>query len=200
MQVQTTPGQPGHENHARVAQPEICVIDMPPGDPPPSYAEAVLMSQIPSSEDKNNVAGRRIWLTWYNAILKRLRLSGYIYVLVDIFVAPGPFVTTTLVASISANNGMELYKRGIIYMHWQCFSSIYVIDNCTLQFGEWIWYTYVTSLTRRASREKRRTQWFRGRASDYRLREPGFESFAAVLKPWASFFIVHSSSSLSCIN
>ena len=32
-----------------------------------------------------------------------------------------------------------------------------------------------------------------GRASDSRLRGPGFESCAAVLKPWASFFtLVHS--------
>ena len=30
--------------------------------------------------------------------------------------------------------------------------------------------------------------WLRGRASDSRLRGPGFESCAAVLKPWASFF------------
>ena len=28
----------------------------------------------------------------------------------------------------------------------------------------------------------------------------GFESYAAVLKPWASFFTLHCSSSLSCIN
>ena len=45
-----------------------------------------------------------------------------------------------------------------------------------------------------------RAQWLRGSASDYRLREPGFESCAAVLKPWASFFTLHCSSSLSCIN
>ena len=31
-----------------------------------------------------------------------------------------------------------------------------------------------------------RAQWLKGRASDSRLREPGFESCAAVLKPWAS--------------
>ena len=43
-------------------------------------------------------------------------------------------------------------------------------------------------------------QWLRGRASDSRLREPRFESCAAMLKPWASFFTVHCSSSLSCIN
>ena len=43
-------------------------------------------------------------------------------------------------------------------------------------------------------------QWLRGRASDSRLQEPGFESCAAVLKPWASFFTRHCSSSLSCIN
>ena len=42
--------------------------------------------------------------------------------------------------------------------------------------------------------------WLRGRASNSRLREPGFESCAAVLKPWASFFTLHCSSSLSCIN
>ena len=38
------------------------------------------------------------------------------------------------------------------------------------------------------------------RASDYRLRKPGFESCAAVLKPWANYFTLHCSSSLSCIN
>ena len=43
-------------------------------------------------------------------------------------------------------------------------------------------------------------QWLSGRASDSRLREPGFESCAAVLKPWASFFTLHCSSSLSCVN
>ena len=36
-----------------------------------------------------------------------------------------------------------------------------------------------------------RAQWLRGRASDSRLREPGFESCAAVLKPWASFFSLY---------
>ena len=46
---------------------------------------------------------------------------------------------------------------------------------------------------------KCRLQWLMGRASDSRLRGPGFESCAAVLKPWASFFTLHSSSSHSCI-
>ena len=45
-----------------------------------------------------------------------------------------------------------------------------------------------------------RAQWLRGRISDSRLREPGFESCAAVLNYWASFFTLHCSSSLSCIN
>ena len=46
-----------------------------------------------------------------------------------------------------------------------------------------------------------RAQWLRGRPPDSRLREPGFESCAAVLKPWASFFTLHCSSSLlSCLN
>ena len=39
-----------------------------------------------------------------------------------------------------------------------------------------------------------------GRASDSRQGEHGFESCAAVLKPWASFFTLHCSSSVSCIN
>ena len=43
-------------------------------------------------------------------------------------------------------------------------------------------------------------QWLRGRASYSRLREPGFESYSAVLRPWASFFTLYCSSSLSCIN
>ena len=46
----------------------------------------------------------------------------------------------------------------------------------------------------------RRAQWLRGRASDTRLRKPGFESCAAVLKPWAVCFTLQCSSSLSCIN
>ena len=45
-----------------------------------------------------------------------------------------------------------------------------------------------------------REQWLRGRAFDSRLREPAFESCAAVLKPWASFFTLHNASSLSYIN
>ena len=40
----------------------------------------------------------------------------------------------------------------------------------------------------------------RVRASDSRLRGPRFEACAAVLKPWASFFTLHRSSSLNCIN
>ena len=43
-------------------------------------------------------------------------------------------------------------------------------------------------------------QWLMGRASDSRLREPGFELCAAVSKPWASCFTLHCSSSFSCIN
>ena len=45
-----------------------------------------------------------------------------------------------------------------------------------------------------------RAQWLSGRASNYRLRGPGFESCAAVLKAWASLFTLHCCSSLSCIN
>ena len=45
-----------------------------------------------------------------------------------------------------------------------------------------------------------RAQWLRGRASDFRLRQPVFESCATVLKYWASFFTLYCSSSLSCIN
>ena len=45
-----------------------------------------------------------------------------------------------------------------------------------------------------------RVQWRRGRASDSRLRGPWFESCAAVLKMWTSFFTLHCTSSLSYIN
>ena len=45
-----------------------------------------------------------------------------------------------------------------------------------------------------------RAQWLRGRASDCRIREHRFECCAVVLKPWASFFTLHCSSSLSFIN
>ena len=43
-------------------------------------------------------------------------------------------------------------------------------------------------------------QWLMGRALDSRLKEPGFKSCAAVLKPWASLFTLHCSSSISCLN
>ena len=45
-----------------------------------------------------------------------------------------------------------------------------------------------------------RAHWLRGTASGSQLRRPRLESYAAVLKPWASFFTLHCSSSLSCIN
>ena len=45
-----------------------------------------------------------------------------------------------------------------------------------------------------------RAHWLRGRVMDSRLREPGFESCAAVLKSWTSFFTLYCSSLLSCIN
>ena len=45
-----------------------------------------------------------------------------------------------------------------------------------------------------------RVQWLRGSASDSRLQEPRFESCTAVLQSWGSFFTLHCSSSLSCIN
>ena len=56
--------------------------------------------------------------------------------------------------------------------------------------GQWPDVTYVLC----------RAQWLRGRASDSQLREPRFESCAAMLKPRASFFTLHCSSALSCIN
>ena len=42
-----------------------------------------------------------------------------------------------------------------------------------------------------------REEWHRCKASDFGVREPGFESCVALLKPWASFFsfyiaLVHS--------
>ena len=45
-----------------------------------------------------------------------------------------------------------------------------------------------------------RVRWCRGNTLDSRLREPGFECCAAVLKPWGSLFTLHCSSSLSCMN
>ena len=46
----------------------------------------------------------------------------------------------------------------------------------------------------------RRAHKLKGRASGSRLREPGFDSCDAVLKPWVSLFTLHCSSSLCCIN
>ena len=45
-----------------------------------------------------------------------------------------------------------------------------------------------------------RRQWLRGRASDSRLRELAFESCAVMVKPRASVFTQHCSSSRSCVN
>ena len=45
-----------------------------------------------------------------------------------------------------------------------------------------------------------RAQWLRGRASDSRLRRPGFESCTAVLNLGQVFFTLHCSSLLSYIN
>ena len=42
-----------------------------------------------------------------------------------------------------------------------------------------------------------RAEWLGSRASDSRLRRPGFESCVAVLKSWARIFTQHCSSSLS---
>ena len=47
---------------------------------------------------------------------------------------------------------------------------------------------FIIIITSAASSQFRRAQWLRGRPPDSRLREPGFESCAAVLKSWASFF------------
>ena len=65
--------------------------------------------------------------------------------------------------------------------------------------------SYVTEQSHKRVQTKgiykyKRAQWLRGRASDSRVRGPGLESRAAVLKPWASFFTLHCSSSLSYIN
>ena len=43
-------------------------------------------------------------------------------------------------------------------------------------------------------------QWLRGTDLDSRLWESRLQSCDVVLKPWASFFTLHCSSSLSCIN
>ena len=55
----------------------------------------------------------------------------------------------------------------------RCMYSLYII-YVTHQCHIYIWYC--------------RAQWLRGRASDSRLREPGFESCAAVITPWASLY------------
>ena len=45
-----------------------------------------------------------------------------------------------------------------------------------------------------------RAPWLGGRPSDSRVREPGFEFCAAVLKPLTSLFTLHCSIPLSCKN
>ena len=79
----------------------------------------------------------------------------------------------------------------VLWVGWKEFGP----DGMTLIVG-----LDVVSREHWSVRGHRRAQWLRGRPPDSRLREPGFESCAAVLKPWASFFTLHCSSSLSCIN
>ena len=43
-------------------------------------------------------------------------------------------------------------------------------------------------------------QWLKGKTLDSQLKGPRFKFCAAVLKPWARFFTLLCSSSLSCIN
>ena len=94
--METTPAQPGHENNA---------IDMPP----PAYSQHWCHNSPPAKSRTMSCDDE----------LDELDTTPFCrdYVLVDIFVALSPFVTTTLVASITANNGMKLYKRGFIYTH-----------------------------------------------------------------------------------
>ena len=77
---------------------------------------------------------------------------------------------------------------GRLIRHGTCYSS-----DCFCR-------GYIIIYIRHSLAALRRAAWLRGRASDSRLREPGFESCAAVLKPWASCFTLHCSSSLSGID
>ena len=94
--------------------------------------------------------------------------------------------------------GMSFNCKGFIQVtHWCVWltpSSLRV----QWQSRQWErgWHQSMTGETTSYSR----VQWLRGRVPDSRLWEPGFESCAAVLKPRASFFTLHCSSSLSNIN
>ena len=73
------------------------------------------------------------------------------------------------------------YHRTTAVGRWLCCCG----NNCTSA----IWRRFCIA------------QWLRGRASDSRLRDPGFVFCAAVLKPWAGFLLyIYFTSSLSCIN
>ena len=95
-------------------------------------------------------------------------------------------------------------RTGFPYTTGMCLNFVENVVVC-----EWVWWRY--QLLQVANSVVVITvvlgflfypwaQWHRGRASDSRLREPGFEYCAAVFKPWASFFTLHCSSSLSWIN
>ena len=79
--------------------------------------------------------------------------------------------------------------------HLQCRDTFAWPDRCPYKTGSTVQY-----FDQFATKLRCRAQWLRGRALDSRLREPGFESCAVVLKPWASFFTLHCSSLLNCIN
>ena len=84
----------------------------------------------------------------------------------------------------------------IVNKVWDTFPN----PLCSLRSILCLLDTFIIGRPTRESHDHSRAPWLRGRASDSRLRGLGFESCAAVLKPWASFFTLHCSSSLSCIN
>ena len=88
---------------------------------------------------------------------------------------------------------------GYIYILYNLLSAFAIVDvNFNLLWVQW--FDNCVSLASSIHFQMVYVPWLRGRASDSRLRGPGFESCAAVIKHWASVVTLHYSSPLSCIN
>ena len=98
----------------------------------------------------------------------------------------------------------SMHMSSIIYCRSQFINVYEQYYLLSVTIHQWIWavLSYVSHVVHQVYEHYCLVwaPWLRGRASDSRLRGPGFESCAAVLKPWASFFTLHCSSPLSCIN
>ena len=112
-----------------------------------------------------------------------------------------PTKSVALCLPFRLRNPQKLRNSAINFDGFNCHVTSKVLCALTTALTYQTNYSLPTTRQRcRMLRTPCRAQWLRGRTSDSRVTEPRFESCAAVLKPWACFFTLYCSSSLSCIN